>query len=226
VKKIALTLFGVVSTAVLVSTVVEAPVLHFICKPLIMITLGGYYISSTDGENRNFSVLVAIFFSCVGDILLMFVDRNELYFMLGLGAFLIAHVFYIFAYRQHKDASHPDELQGVHRIRLAFPVILAGSGLVVILYPTLGALKIPVLLYAITIVIMVLNALFRFGRTQSASFWMVFIGAVFFMISDSLIAINRFVTPISSAHLLIMITYIAAQVLIVEGLLRHKFSNA
>jgi uncharacterized membrane protein YhhN len=226
VKKIALVIFGVVSIAVLVSTVIEAPLLHFVCKPLIMITLGWHYISSTDGESRNSSVLVAIFFSCLGDTLLMFVDRSELYFMLGLGAFLIAHVFYIFAYRQHKNAPDADELQGVHRIRLAFPIILAGSGLVVILYPTLGALKIPVLLYAITIVVMVLNALFRFGRTQSASFWMVFIGAVFFMISDSLIAINRFVTPISSAHLLIMITYIAAQVLIVEGLLRHKFSNA
>jgi uncharacterized membrane protein YhhN len=225
-KKIALIIFGVVSIAVLVSTVIEAPLLHFVCKPLIMITLAWYYISSAIGDRRNLSVTVAILFSCLGDILLMFVDRNELYFMLGLGAFLIAHVFYIFSYRQHKNASHPDELQGVHRIRLAFPVILAGSGLVVILYPTLGALKIPVLLYAITIVIMVLSALFRFGRTQSISFWMVFIGAVLFMISDSLIAINRFVTAISSAHLLIMITYITAQVLIVEGLLRHKFSNA
>jgi uncharacterized membrane protein YhhN len=226
VKKIALIIFGVVGIAVLVSTIVELPMVHLICKPLIMIMLGWYYISSTDSESRNLSVLVAIFFSFLGDTLLMFVDRDELYFMLGLAAFLIAHLFYIFSYRQHKNASHPDELQGVQRIRLAFPIILAGSGLVIVLYPQLGSLKIPVLLYALTIVIMVLNALFRYGRTQAPSFWLVFLGAVLFMASDSLIAINKFVSPISSAHLLIMSTYIGAQVLIVEGLLRHKFFHS
>jgi uncharacterized membrane protein YhhN len=226
VKKIALAIFGVVSITVLVSTIVEASLLHLVCKPLIMITLGWYYMSSTNSETRNTSVLVAIFFSLIGDTLLMFIDRDELFFMLGLAAFLIAHAFYIFSYRQHKNASHPDELQGVQRIRLAFPIILAGSGLVFVLYPHLGSLKIPVLLYALTIVIMVLNALFRYGRTQSASFWMVFFGAVLFMISDSLIAINKFVGTVASAHLLIMSTYIVAQVFIIEGLLRHKFSNS
>jgi uncharacterized membrane protein YhhN len=226
VKKIALAIFGVVSITVLVSTVVEAPLLHLVCKPLIMITLGWYYMSSTNSETRNASVLVAIFFALIGDTLLMFIDRDELFFMLGLAAFLIAHVFYIFSYRQHKNASHPDELQGVQRIRLAFPIILAGSGIVFVLYPHLGSLKIPVLLYALTIVIMVLNALFRYGRTQTASFWMVFFGAVLFMISDSLIALNKFVGAVAAAHLLIMSTYIVAQVLIIEGLLRHKFSNS
>ncbi len=224
-KKNALTIFIFVSTAVIVSTVVDLPLLHLIGKPLLLPLLGWYYFISTDVDSRTPSVLVAIFFSFLGDTLLMFGKHDELYFMLGLAAFLIAHVFYIFSYRQHKNASHPDELQGVQRIRLAFPIVLAVSGLVVILYPTLGPMKIPVLLYALTIVIMVLNALFRFGRTSSPSFWLVFSGAILFMISDSLIAINKFVTTIFIADFFIMSTYIVAQLLIVEGLLRHKFSN-
>lgn len=224
-KKIALIAFAIVSLVVLVTTVTEATFVHLIAKPLIMITLGWYYISATTSEDRNRSVLVAIFFSLAGDTLLMFTGRDEMFFILGLAAFLIAHIFYIFSYRQHKNASTPDELQGVQRIRLAFPIVLAGSGLVVVLYPALGGMKVPVLLYALTIVIMVLNALFRFGRTQSPSFWMVFAGAVLFMISDSLIAINKFMAPVSSASFLIMSTYIAGQFFIVEGLVRHKFLN-
>jgi uncharacterized membrane protein YhhN len=225
VKRNALMIFLFVGSAVIVSTVVDLPMLHLIGKPLLLPMLGLYYFISTDADSRHTSVLTALFFSFVGDTLLMFVKYDELYFMLGLASFLLAHVFYIFSYRQHKNASHPDELQGVQRIRLAFPIVLAGSGLVVILYPTLGSMKIPVLLYALTIVIMVLNALFRFGRTSSSSFWFVFAGAVLFMISDSLIAINKFVTTIFIANFFIMSTYIVAQLFIVEGLLRHKFSN-
>jgi uncharacterized membrane protein YhhN len=69
--------------------------------------------------------------------------------------------------------------------------------------------------------LMVLNAVFRYGRTSSAGFWFALAGAVLFMISDSLLAINKFMNPLPQASLFIMLTYIAAQYLIVEGILRH-----
>jgi uncharacterized membrane protein YhhN len=76
--------------------------------------------------------------------------------------------------------------------------------------------------YAAVLVTMVIVALFRYGRTTAASFGLVFGGAVLFMISDSLLAMNKFHAPIQQAGLLIMITYCVAQGLIAEGMLKHE----
>ena len=106
-------------------------------------------------------------------------------------------------------------------MRLSFPFLLAGSGLVVILYPRLGELKIPVMIYALVLTLMVVQSVFRLGRTSAKSFWLVFFGAAFFMVSDSLLAINKFYQPISFAGVWVMITYITAVYLIVDGVIAH-----
>jgi uncharacterized membrane protein YhhN len=216
-KKVFLILFVIAAIAELVSAVVSIEIIHVIAKPSLMITLGLYYFFSTNKEDRSRTVLFALLFSFGGDVLLM----NEDYFIGGLVSFLLAHVLYIFAYRKHRYEETENALQGIQRIRMAFPIILAGTGLVVVLYPVLGDLRIPVVVYATVLVLMALNALFRFGRTSSLSFWLVFIGAVFFMLSDSLLAINKFLMPLSHASFSVMFTYITAQFMIVEGLIRH-----
>jgi uncharacterized membrane protein YhhN len=224
-KKIFIYLFLLVSIGEVSSEVFTLPdLVHLICKPAIMITLGLYYWSTQKSSQQplNNSLLVAIIFSCAGDMLLMFQESNSNFFMFGLGAFLIAHIFYIFTYKQHCYEETGEELQGLQKIRFALPIVLAGTGLVTILYNRLGDLKIPVLLYAGVLTFMVLNALFRFGKTSTASFAMVFGGAILFMISDSLIAINKFLDPLPMVGFWIMTTYIAAQFLIIKGLIRHQ----
>jgi len=86
-------------------------------------------------------------------------------------------------------------------------------------------MKIPVLLYAILLTTMVLVSIFRDGKTTSQSFWLVFIGALLFMISDSLIAINKFINPLPWSGVQIMLTYLTAQALIVHGLIAHPKRN-
>ena len=220
-KRIALILFFIAAIGELLSIITGIEQLHLVCKPLIMVTMVVYYLSSS-GEDRSMVVLLAIVFSLAGDTALMFDSIDPNYFMVGLVCFLISHVFYIVAYRQHQSDEEANALQGIQKLRAAFPIVLAGTGLVIILYPTLGALKFPVIIYALVLVVMVLNGLFRLGRTTNKSFGFVFVGALFFMVSDSILAINKFLHPFSSAGLLIMSTYIAAQFLIIEGLIAHS----
>lgn len=226
-KKIFLYLFLLVIAGVLLSDVWSADVVYLICKPAIMIMLGLHYIVTqlADKQLISRSLVLAIVFSCAGDTLLMLQNSYPDFFMFGLAAFLVAHIFFILAYRQHRTDDTASELQGLQKIRYAFPIILSGTGLVVILYNRLGGMKFPVLVYAAVLTTMVVSALFRFGRTNSASFGMVFGGAILFMISDSLIAINKFLEPLPMAGFWIMITYIAAQYLIVTGLGKHKNEN-
>jgi uncharacterized membrane protein YhhN len=219
-KRASLFLFLIVSAGELLSGIIHSRELHLVCKPLILISLGVYYWLRAS-EHRSILVLGAIFFSFGGDTLLMFDAGQPNFFTYGLVSFLISHIFYIFAYRQHRDENTTDGLQGIQRVRLAFPIILAGTGLVLILYPVLGDMRFPVMAYALVLVLMVLNALFRFGRTNNRSFWMVFAGAISFMVSDSLLAINKFLDAIPHAGLLVMSTYIVAQFALIEGLCAH-----
>lgn len=221
-KRYFLILFLLASGAELFSTLADAPVVHQFAKPFLVLTLIGYYVYSRAGEPLAVTFLLALFFSWAGDVLLMFQQDDASFFIYGLAAFLLAHVLYIFSYRQHRWEDETNALQGLQRIRFAFPLILAGSGLVVILYPHLGNMKWPVLFYALVITLMSISALFRYGRTGTGSFVMVFGGSVLFMISDSLLAINKFIEPLVRADFWIMATYIAAQFFIVQGVIGHR----
>ncbi len=221
-KRYFLVLFLLAGIGELTSSLADLPEVHQFSKPFLLLTLIGYYVYGRRGEALSISFLLALFFSWAGDVLLMFQEEAAGFFIYGLVAFLIAHVFYIFAYRQHRTADDTNALQGLQRVRFAFPVVLAGSGLVVILYPHLADLRLPVLVYALVLTLMVLSALVRYGRTQPGSFVMVFGGSLLFMISDSLLAINKFIEPLAQAGFLIMLTYTGAQMLIVMGILRHQ----
>lgn len=219
-KKYLLYFFVLVSIAELISVFYHITELTLIAKPLIMIALAGYYVVST--PNRSSLFLVALAFCWLGDVFLMFDYKHELFFMAGLGSFLTGHVLYILCYQRLRFNEATNPLLGPQKIRFSLPILLAGTGLVVVLYPTLGGLRIPVMLYALVITVMALQALFRFGYTTTKSFALIFCGAICFMISDSLLAINKFLQPVPMASLCIMATYILAQYLIVEGVLAHN----
>jgi uncharacterized membrane protein YhhN len=193
---------------------------HVASKPMVVLSLLAYYLAGESARTRSALFVAALLLSWAGDVLLM--GAGDLFFMLGLAAFLLSHIIYIAVYRQHAiRPSTPQPLANVVFARSAFPVLLAGSGLVVILYPHLGSLRIPVLIYAAVLVVMVLQAIRRRGRTSPASFRWVVAGALLFMVSDSLLAINRFYTPLSQATFWIMTTYAMAQFCIVRGIMLH-----
>jgi uncharacterized membrane protein YhhN len=88
-----------------------------------------------------------------------------------------------------------------------------------ILNENLGALKIPVIVYILGILTMAIAAFGRKDRVDPTSFNLVFLGALFFVLSDSILAINKFLVAVPGAHILVMGTYAAAQFFIVKGLL-------
>jgi len=168
-------------------------------------------------------LLIALFFCWAGDTLLIFTEQNELFFLLGLAAFLLGHIGYIFTFRKSVDTTKP--AKSLPAIYYGLPIVYA-VGLLIFLLPKLGDMAIPVIAYAIVISMMCVAAMWRWSNTTKFSFMMVTTGAIVFVISDSLIAINKFHTPFSAASILIMITYIKAQYLIVVGLKKHYFETA
>jgi len=204
--------------------------LVLIVKPLMMPALALYLYTAIKGKPiRLFHKLIfgALFFSWLGDIFLMVTWSGDQLFLFGLAAFLIAHLLYIPAFRMVSDKENRPLLAA--RPYAAIPIILYFTGLLYSLY-TNGRqdfldMQFPVILYALVIMTMVLTALNRKNRVPELSYSLVFSGALLFMFSDSLIALNKFTGSLEGSailtRILIMGTYAIGQYLIVEGCIRQ-----
>ena len=192
--------------------------LHLLFKPLTMViaiifvAARAYFTRATSQFNSK--LLAALGFSLVGDVFLMLPGNQPLAglppFILGLGAFLVAHLFYIALFRQGQ-AWFPSR-------RALITVLGFGAAMYAVVWGGLGdpVLKVAVAAYVTVISLMVAQAIGRAVTLgDSASRW-VAVGACVFMLSDSLIAIHKFVSPIALSSLWILVTYYAAQMLIVH----------
>jgi uncharacterized membrane protein YhhN len=81
-------------------------------------------------------------------------------------------------------------------------------------------MKIPVTIYALVISIMLLMSIKAFFEWKKPANLLVLIGALLFVISDSILAINKFYTILPFSSFLIMSTYLGAQYFIVKAILR------
>ena len=163
-------------------------------------------------------LLTALTFSWIGDVILLFADKGEIYFILGLVAFLVSHVFYIVLFsKQTISKTISNKLSFGAGIGL---ILLYFFGMITTLGPKLGSLTIPVVIYAVVISTMLFYALKGSFQWNTIPYQSVLIGAIFFISSDSILAFNKFDQPIPYASFLIMITYLAAQFCIVWGILK------
>ncbi|MFB9080044.1 lysoplasmalogenase [Flavobacterium procerum] len=164
------------------------------------------------------NLMVALFFSWLGDIILLFTDLGEIYFILGLVLFLIAHITYSVLFNHQIRSSKKRN----KNIFIAGSILIAVYliGMVSFLLPNLGNLEIPVIAYASVISTMLLFAFNGLLIWEKPGNKLVFSGALFFVISDSILAVNKFYNPIEKSSFFIMLTYLMAQYLIVIGILK------
>lgn len=200
------------AVAVILGLLFNIPPLYWLAKPLLMISLALHFLSALQGTPRwRITVLLALLCSWAGDVFLISSD----FFIQGLISFLLAHIFYIIAY--HQTGAAYGGLKPMDFIKFG----LYGAVLVAIIYPGLGNLLLPVLLYTGVLLFMGLWAHKRRGATSNKSFLMVAAGAMLFCLSDGMIAINKFAVVIPAERVWDMSIYITAQFLIVQGLLHH-----
>lgn len=198
--------------------------LRIYSKPLIIFTLFMYFFQISKGIEGTIlrkSILSALLFSWLGDILLIFPHL----FLYGLGAFLMAHICLIIGFKISQNK--PFEIGTVNFIRLFFynlPIYILAAFVYYLIQPNLHEMKVPVIIYLLVIVMMVTTARERYQKTIPESFWQVFIGGLFFMVSDGILALNLFFKPFPESGVLVMGTYILAQLLIVMGIRSHYFS--
>lgn len=208
-KKWALILFILASFVELIAIFFELPIRMF-SKPLLMIFLLVYYLAHK--EARNPIMIAALILAWFGDVFLLGNAENN--FIFGLLSFLAMQLCYAYVFfRQTAIWRKIDSI-------FTFFMIIYVLGFVYYLWPSLGEFKLPVSVYAS---VFALVSLLAFWRHKKFNGWMmVLIGVLLFVLSDSIIAINRFKISIPKADLWIMLTYISGQFLIIEGYIKSR----
>lgn len=174
--------------------------LFYIFKPTTTLLIAGLaYALAPEPNTYLYLILAGLLFSTFGDIFLMLPKDR---FIPGLASFLVAHLIYIYAFQDFEFIFEP---------LLIIPLIIAGITVLYILWPTLAEMKIPVMVYMSIIIVMAWLASERyFVLHDSASFYAC-IGALVFLFSDAILAIDRFKSRFSSAYAMIIVSYYAAQ---------------
>jgi sterol desaturase/sphingolipid hydroxylase (fatty acid hydroxylase superfamily)/uncharacterized membrane protein YhhN len=181
--------------------------LHMLFKPLVML-LAVFYVADPLHARRvptRFDALLmaGLALSLVGDCFLMFPG----FFIPGLVSFLLAHLCYIAFFRQGM-AWFPSRAA-------LFCTLGVGAAMYAFLFNTLNpVLKIAVAAYVVVIALMAAQAIGRAVVLRDRASLCVAFGAGFFMVSDSLLAINKFAVPLPMAQFWVLATYYVAQLLI------------
>lgn len=215
-------LYGAAAVGTMIGETTGTHTLVLVCKPLLMLVLSSwfYFKSRRLGDRFTLLVQVGLLFSWFGDIALMFQQLDEFFFLVGLGAFLVAQLCYTIAFAN--NLLFGDARWSPMAWALVLGLLLYGTVFGLVLIPRVDqAVQMPVTVYAVAITCMGVAAALRHRRTYPRSFLLVLLGALLFITSDSLLAVNRFLYPLSHAPWSVMLTYAAAQYLIVSGCLAH-----
>ncbi|MFD2446478.1 lysoplasmalogenase [Bacillus sp. CGMCC 1.16607] len=172
--------------------------LTFKIIPMLLILYFAFQIKITNNGKFPWIIITGLFFCMLGDGLLI-------WFVVGLTAFLIGHLFYFGGFLTRWSFSWPKFLS---IIPIAIYSTTIGYQLLDSIYDKgEEALVIPVIFYVFVISIMYWSAIMTGSKLATA-------GSTLFVISDSVLAWDKFVSDIPYAGVIIMITYYSAQFLI------------
>ncbi len=190
--------------------------LEFIAKPLVMLALFLWLWTSTTLSGAALWFGMGILFSLLGDVLLV-IPREQI-FLFGLIAFLLAHISYIIGFNM------PLPPLTAWGFLLAIMIAWGGSRIIRRILTPLAAqgqlhLRLPILIYAVTISIMLLSALLKLTDLSwnANAALLVGAGAFLFYVSDLILAWNKFVIPIQNGPLYNITSYYLGQIMLIAG---------
>lgn len=205
-----------VAAALAIAGALAAPVmlwLHYLCKPLatILVFVAVLLVRSPASEVYRRAILGGLVWSLAGDVALMLpAEVLPAGFLIGLGSFLVAHLFFLRAFL--RDA----RLFGTRWVPLALVAACAVN--LAILWPGLAAdLRGPVIAYMLCLVAMSAQAISRALALGTRESHLAAAGSLLFVLSDTLLAYDRFHAPLAAAPLLILATYYGALWLIASS---------
>jgi uncharacterized membrane protein YhhN len=185
------------------------PLLVYLCKPLTTILIALVAFTNWRAHRNLYArwITLGLIFSLAGDMLLL---GPVHWFLFGLAAFLCAHIAYLIALT--RDVRFPA------RASLWLLYVAAGAGIYSILWPGFThSLRLPAALYTFFLFTMASQAMGRYLSLRTSTARLAAIGAIFFLLSDTLLTFDRFHTRLPAPAFLILGTYYLAQWLLASS---------
>ena len=176
--------------------------LSFAVKILPLLLLFSWMVKASTKQQPW--LIAALLFCMTGDVLLAW-DGNAL-FVFGLAAFLIGHLCYLLNMRPFNR----------FKPALLIPYLAFAALVLTLMWPQLGAMTLPVIVYITVIIAMS----FATWCSRDRNSWLI-LGGIVFISSDTLLGLNKFYQSIPAAGSLIMLTYYAAQYALVRGFVKR-----
>ncbi|OPX50431.1 lysoplasmalogenase [Clostridium thermobutyricum] len=200
-------LFLIISILHVISCYKEITKLRNITKPLLMPILIFNFLFN--GKDINTIIILALFFGFLGDVFLI-KSKNSKFFIMGLLSFLIGHIFYIVELFKNINFKN---FYFIYLFSLLIPILIS-----YFVYNKiknyLGSFKTPVIMYISIIATMLCLSIFYFLTNTTSLPLIAMLGAILFVLSDSILSISTFKGSFKRDSFFIMITYIMAQFLL------------
>ncbi|WP_340199319.1 lysoplasmalogenase [Ascidiimonas sp. W6] len=195
----------------------ELQFLRVYSKPALSITLLLFYYLNSKNRHKKERILLILCLLCLllGDIFLL--EDSRIYsFPIGLFAFFMANIFYSMVLYRSANIE----------INKSYPFLVVSAiylfAIFYLMYDKLNEYFVPVLIYIFAVLNMIQAAFLRYKVVNHYSFILVFTGALLFLFSESILALNMFYTPFPYKNFLIMFFYGVSQLLIILGILREQ----
>ncbi|UMB60623.1 lysoplasmalogenase [Lutibacter sp. A80] len=202
-------LFFLISFIDIIGIIFKIDSLVFLFKPFILLSLLFLYSHTVDIKNRWY--VLALIFSFLGDVFLLY--SGDVVFKFGLGSFLIAHLIYIgIVVKRIKKASM------IRVFKAITPFTIVVLGLLFFLKDYLNELMIPVVIYAFTIAVFGMVSMLDYLNEKSKKAVFMLVGSIIFIVSDAVLAINKFYEGTHIYQIIVMVTYVSAQYLIYRSM--------
>lgn len=172
--------------------------------PMILLLVLAFTTTANHTKRYKLVVSIGLVFCAIGDYTLQ-------WFLVGLSSFLIGHIFYIFAFRSTNEVSTPLFAKlGLSVYGLVMAFWIAGSLFITNDY----VMAVAVMTYICVILTM------GWMSFRTGTIWAI-VGALLFIASDSVLAVNKFTISVPFSHEIIMFTYYGAQLCFVMSISKY-----
>lgn len=191
----------------------------YISKPFVVPVLLIYLFFKFKKSQHSLipTLMIATFFSMLGDIFLLFTVNEALFKLVGICTFIVAQAAYAYLYylsvASHKKRHIPVYKRWPEIISIGATVIAT-----IIIYPSLGDFAAPAIIYALITTITIVFALNRRFYVSRKSFSLTMLGVLFFFVSDTLMGDDLFLENIIN-HFFVMLSYVIGHYLVIKGML-------
>ncbi|NER17714.1 lysoplasmalogenase [Spongiivirga citrea] len=213
-KKFTFIFLIILSTDVIFTNFENPLPYRFFSKPCVIGSLLVFFFLKSKSFSKvdRYPILLALFFMLLGDIALIYID-NFFAFTAGFTLFMAANIMYLIAF-------YSKVTYNTQAIIPYWAVVIGVCiSILLIIYDGVGIFLIPVLIFMVIAFYMVQTTYIRYGTTSKRSYYLVFIGAVLFIISECIIAFRVFYVSVPFERTLVMLTYGLGNFFIINGLL-------